>query len=279
MSKSDADVLAEGRKYSSRSEFKRGSPYPYALARRRKLLDQLYPARSAAPRGLVYALAAPDGKEYIGQTAGPMYLRLIHHRRDTLRSKSRPICAAILKYGVAAFSVTILASGIADRAERVRLEAAAIAERNTLFPNGLNALPEADVVSHLHTRAARQKAEAGKKRFHLENPDAGQRMILSARKGFDPEQARALCLARNADPEFQKRVQIARGETLKNPAVRAKMKESGQLRAKLKDADFVPIMARIAKGETKSEVARSYKVSPQAINHFIKRNTFDSVTT
>lgn len=42
----DEAVLAEGRKYASRMEFKKGSQSPYIIARKRGLLDQLYPSKN-----------------------------------------------------------------------------------------------------------------------------------------------------------------------------------------------------------------------------------------
>lgn len=42
----DDAVLAEGRKYGSRSEFKTGSQFAYVIARKRNLLDQLYPSKN-----------------------------------------------------------------------------------------------------------------------------------------------------------------------------------------------------------------------------------------
>lgn len=230
-----------------------------------------------APRGLVYVLAAPDGKEYVGQTGGPMWQRLVHHRRDALRNEDRPICAAFNRYGQAAFKVTILASGISTREERVKLEAAAIAARNTIYPNGLNVLDRADTVAHLHTKEAREKAERGKRQFHIDNPDAGAQMIQAARKGFNPEQARSLCLARNADPEFNVRVAEKLHERLADPEYRAKLKAIGQSRAKVSDAEYPAIAARVANGESKVSIGRSYGVTPQCIGQVIKRNTFDLI--
>lgn len=134
-----------------------------------------------APRGLVYVLTTPDGKEYVGQTAGPMWQRLVRHRRDTRRNPERPICAAFLQHGQGAIKVTILASGIGGRAERVAIEARVIAERNTMHPHGLNILPAADITNHLHTVESRVKAADGVRRFLRENPDVAKARMDHAR--------------------------------------------------------------------------------------------------
>ena len=134
-----------------------------------------------APRGLVYVLTCPDGKEYVGQTAGPMWQRLCRHRRDAQRSPERPICAAFLEHGQAAIKVTIVASGIAERAARVAIEARLIAERDTLHPNGLNILPAADVVNHLHTLEARTKRKEATKLYLKANPEIAKARMDHAR--------------------------------------------------------------------------------------------------
>ena len=134
-----------------------------------------------AARGLVYVLTMPDGKEYVGQTAGPIWQRLARHRRDTRRNPERPICAAFLQHGQPAIKVTILASGISSRAERVAIEAQAIAERNTIHPNGLNILPAADATEHFRTVESKAKATDGVRRFLRENPDVAKARMDHAR--------------------------------------------------------------------------------------------------
>ena len=170
-----------------------------------------------APRGLVYVLTFPDGKEYVGQTGGPMWQRLVNHRRDVLRDHVRPICQAFAQYGQAQARVTIIASGISERAERVLIEAETIAKRNTIYPNGLNVCDRADTVTHLHTSEVRAKSTAGKLAFHAKNPEAGRRQIAAAQAKFNPEQARALCVGRNSDPEFKKHVTAKLHERLADP--------------------------------------------------------------
>lgn len=61
----DANVLAEGRKYASRTEFQRGSNGAYQAAYKRKLLDQLYPSKLANWSDDATVLA--EGRKYSGR--------------------------------------------------------------------------------------------------------------------------------------------------------------------------------------------------------------------
>jgi len=240
---SNEAVLAEGRKYASRSAFKEGSHYPYVLALRRGLLDQLYPKRNIADRGLVYILTTPDGKEYVGQTAGPMWQRLVRHRRDAQRDATRPICAAFLQHGQSAIKVTIIASGVESRKERAALESGLIEERGTQYPGGLNVAPRDGNVDHLHTASVREKSDAGRRRFAKENPDILRARMDHARASPACKAAtRALCLARNAKL------------------------------AKLKPEMLEPIISAVLDGESKKSIGARYGVSGRAISLFIQRN-------
>ena len=225
-----------------------------------------------APRGLIYVLTSPDGLQYVGQTAGPMWQRLSRHVRDVKRGSNRPICAAIREHGIGSFLVTIIAQGVDDQSTRTKIEAENIESLSTIWPKGLNTLRCHASAEHLHTPLSRTKAEIGKALFHKNNPEKSAAMIARARQKFNPEQARQLCLSRNSDPDFKKVAKAALEKRLSEPAYRKKLKNLGQDRAKVKDSEIESILKRLASGETKVSVGKTYGVTPQCIGLLLKRN-------
>lgn len=81
----------------------------------------------ARKRYSIYKLTAPSGRSYVGFTGQPVQTRWKQHVRRARTGARHPLCAAIRKYGEAAFAVETLAD-YDELDEALRAEVAAIAE-------------------------------------------------------------------------------------------------------------------------------------------------------
>ena len=110
---------------------------------------------------VVYMHTSPSGKSYIGLTK--------HFKRRTyahanLSSKCMALTNAIVKYGWASFTTTILADGL-TLSEANLLETHYICSYNTLHPHGYNLSTGGD--SREVTEATRRKLSEARKRNPL----------------------------------------------------------------------------------------------------------------
>lgn len=78
-----------------------------------------------------------NGKEYIGATSHPIRNRMARHESSARRGETSAIAQAIREFGIACFSVQILAYAEVQ-AEANRLEQELILQHKTLQPDGYN---------------------------------------------------------------------------------------------------------------------------------------------
>ena len=64
--------------------------------------------------GLIYMATSPSGKSYIGQTAKTLEFRLKSHVKEAKSGSPYLFHAAIRKYGIDNFTITILKDNISD---------------------------------------------------------------------------------------------------------------------------------------------------------------------
>ena len=115
-------------------------------------------------RGIIYKAILPSGKAYIGQTVHSFTKRKANHKWYALHRNSRiPFHAAIRKHGAENVKWEIIAR--ADNIAALNAaESAAIAEHNTLLPNGYNACTGGE--NSVHNAGTRAKiAVKAKARF------------------------------------------------------------------------------------------------------------------
>lgn len=81
-----------------------------------------------------------NGKRYVGQVSSDKSLsrRWIEHLGEARRGSTRPLHAAIRKYGSQGFSVSVLQNGVQTQQRLDELEVSWIVELNSLAPNGYN---------------------------------------------------------------------------------------------------------------------------------------------
>lgn len=92
----------------------------------------------ARKRYSIYKLTSPSGRAYVGFTGQSVSERWRQHVGRAMRGARHPLCAAIRKYGAAAFNVEVLAT-YADLSDALHAEVAAIAaltEAYNVSPGG-----------------------------------------------------------------------------------------------------------------------------------------------
>lgn len=122
-----------------------------------------------------------NGKGYVGITSKAVARRWTNHKADALSGKQTALHRAIGKYGVDAFTVSVLASGLSPEG-LVISEIQIIKQLRTRVPHGYNMTQGGDGTPGLtHTPEARAKIGAGAKGriFSAER----NRKLSDARKG------------------------------------------------------------------------------------------------
>lgn len=110
---------------------------------------------------ILYEFTFTNGKKYIGQTVRKMSARLSQHRASVLRGSKLAVHCAWRKHGEP--SVHII--GEYESAEALHAaEIAAIAERNTLSPNGYNLGYGGETAPSKNPSVARKISESNKGR-------------------------------------------------------------------------------------------------------------------
>lgn len=174
--------------------------------------------------GTIYMLTSPSGKAYIGQTR-----RTIRERIDAhlYQSGCVAIHAALNKYGLEAFKVELLLTGI-PVSQLNWFEGLCVALFGTLSPNGYNLGPGGNAAVAM-SEEARRKLSDSMKRLYETDPLARDRRSKAAILGFSrPGIREKLSRAAQkylAHPEARQRRSEAAREYNKNPEVRLRKKK------------------------------------------------------
>ena len=176
--------------------------------------------------GTIYMHTSPSGRSYIGQTIKfPVELRW--KRKEAAYKDGSVFANAIRKHGIKNFTTTILYQIEADsRATLIEdlnlLEEIAIAEHNTLFPDGYN-------------------LNSGGNHY-IRNEATRKRMSEIAKEKWKDPQYRANVIAAHDynDPEYRKNLSIASQKIWTDP------ERSAKLRAKLRGPKSPETRAKMA---------------------------------
>lgn len=195
----------------------------------------------------IYRLTFKSGKVYIGQTVRGMHIRLSQHRTAAKRGSKLPIHAAWRKHGEPDVEI-IMECATWD--ELNAAEVAAIADHNSIAPNGYN-------------------MAYGGNQSSTKNPDVAKKISVAATgRKHPPRPAMAEAATEMwKDPEYRGKVSAAGKAKWADPEYRAAMSEKRKAAwaKRLADGWAMPdetkakLSARVVSDETKAKMADAAK--------------------
>ena len=192
--------------------------------------------------GIIYIAIFLSGKSYIGQTIKSLAARKRQHESDARRGSPLPFHAAIRKYGAENISWKIIAR--ADNIAALNAaEISAIAEHNTIAPNGYNANTGGE--NYIPCGETRAKLSAAKKGVPK---SAETRAKMSAA-------AKARCT-----PEWRAMFSAINKKAMNRPEVRARSSAVHKARfAAMSDEEKAKIVAKMAAAKRGKKLSAEHR--------------------